>query len=261
MVGLRVGCCESAFCHRLDRGTFCSIRCVRFIRGQYPSCHFRRNAVSPNRYAAFDAWKAPCLPHMALSSRPARSGSRDCGGPRGLRWGPCAETPAPAEKIGRALRLPRPYQPSPIRRSGRPAQRPFHLFEACSAFTRVAACPLALLPIRDTLIEGFSHFVTSMTAPIASGWSESPGGPRTHWRAPPCHRAPPQRTVSGQNGGQFKGAHASSIIPPRKIAPKCDLPHIPSKLPPRMFSLPRPWWATGGSTVLLDASTYDETGR
>src|SRR4030081_2328707 len=45
------------------------------------------------------------------------------------------------------------------------------LFEACSTFTRVAACTLALLPNRDTLIEGFSHFVTSMTAPIASGWS------------------------------------------------------------------------------------------
>src|ERR1700687_2331982 len=45
------------------------------------------------------------------------------------------------------------------------------LFEACSAFTRVAACTLALPPIRDTLIEGFSHFVTSMTAPTASGWS------------------------------------------------------------------------------------------
>jgi len=45
------------------------------------------------------------------------------------------------------------------------------LFEAYSAFTRVAACTLALSPIRDTLIEGFSHFVTSMTAPIASGWS------------------------------------------------------------------------------------------
>ena len=45
------------------------------------------------------------------------------------------------------------------------------LFGACSAFTRVAACTLALSPIRDTLIEGFSHFVTSMTAPIASGWS------------------------------------------------------------------------------------------
>src|SRR6201981_1773591 len=63
------------------------------------------------------------------------------------------------------------------------------LFEACSTFTRVAACTLALSPIRDTLIEGFSHFVTSMTAPIASGWSESPGGACTHWKAPPFHGA------------------------------------------------------------------------
>src|SRR5258708_11384879 len=46
------------------------------------------------------------------------------------------------------------------------------LFEDYSAFTRVATCTLALSPIRDTLIEGFSHFVTSMTAPIASGWSD-----------------------------------------------------------------------------------------
>src|SRR6266480_6917319 len=45
------------------------------------------------------------------------------------------------------------------------------LFEACSAFTRVTACTLALSPIRDTLTEGFSHFVSSMTAPVASGWS------------------------------------------------------------------------------------------
>ena len=44
-------------------------------------------------------------------------------------------------------------------------------YKACSAFTRVAACTLALSPMRDTLIEGFSHFVFSMTAPIASGWS------------------------------------------------------------------------------------------
>ena len=33
--------------------------------------------------------------------------------------------------------------------------------------------------------EGFSHFVTSMTAPVASGWSESPCEPFTHWNAPP----------------------------------------------------------------------------
>src|SRR5215510_14210927 len=45
------------------------------------------------------------------------------------------------------------------------------LFEACSAFTRVAACTLALSPIRDTHSEGFSYFVTSIAAPVASGWS------------------------------------------------------------------------------------------
>src|SRR5437763_3655617 len=64
------------------------------------------------------------------------------------------------------------------------------LFEACSAFTRVAACTLARSPICDPLSEGFRHFVSSMPAPVASGWSESPGGACTHWKAPPCHGAP-----------------------------------------------------------------------
>src|ERR1700721_2881388 len=45
------------------------------------------------------------------------------------------------------------------------------LFEACSAFTRVTACTLALPPIRGTHSEGFSYFVTSIAAPVASGWS------------------------------------------------------------------------------------------
>src|SRR6201986_5026110 len=59
------------------------------------------------------------------------------------------------------------------------------LFENCSAFTRVAACTLARSPIRDPLSEGFRHFVASMPAPVASGWSESPGGACTHWKSPP----------------------------------------------------------------------------
>src|SRR3984893_5783717 len=46
------------------------------------------------------------------------------------------------------------------------------LFEACSAFTRVTACTLALSPIRDTHSEGFSYFVASIAAPAASGWSD-----------------------------------------------------------------------------------------
>src|SRR6516165_2598724 len=60
-------------------------------------------------------------------------------------------------------------------RKGRRVGLHIDIFEACSAFTRVAACTLARSPNRDTLIEGFSHFVTSMTAPIASGWSEFAG--------------------------------------------------------------------------------------
>ena len=65
------------------------------------------------------------------------------------------------------------------------------LFEVCSAFTHVAACTLALSPIRDTLIEGFSHFVTSMTAPIASGWSEFAG-----WDSHPLESAAFARRTS-----------------------------------------------------------------
>src|SRR5690349_20704425 len=101
------------------------------------------------------------------------------------------------------------------------------LFEACSAFTRVAACPLALSPIRDTLIEGFSHFVTSMTAPIASGRSEFAG-----WALHPLESAAlPQRTPNGDIptpapngappdllGGVFvKYAHVAQLASPLGI--------------------------------------------
>ena len=47
------------------------------------------------------------------------------------------------------------------------------LFEACSAFTHVTACILAKSPSVTLYTEGFSRFVTSTTAPIATGWSES----------------------------------------------------------------------------------------
>src|SRR5271156_1638376 len=43
----------------------------------------------------------------------------------------------------------------------------------------------AVTVFRDPLSEGFRHFVSSMPAPVASGWSESPGGACTHWKAPP----------------------------------------------------------------------------
>src|ERR1035437_7605952 len=76
----------------------------------------------------------------------------------------------PGEAVGRITSLISSKRVS-LPRYGSRVDLHIVLFEACSAFTRVAACTLALSPIRDTLIEGFSHFVTSVTAPIASGWS------------------------------------------------------------------------------------------
>ena len=68
-------------------------------------------------------------------------------------------------------------------------------FEACSAFTHVAACTLALPPYFVTrLPEGFSHFVTSMTAPVASGWSRGRVGLAPTGKAPPLHGARRKRT-------------------------------------------------------------------
>src|SRR5450755_724171 len=87
-------------------------------------------------------------------------------------------------------------------RKGRRVGLRIVLFEACSAFTRVTACTLALSPIRDTLTEGFSHFVSSMTAPVASGWSGC-RGTCTHWKAPPFHGAHPTRTIDGESQCQF----------------------------------------------------------
>src|SRR5437667_3793556 len=62
-----------------------------------------------------------------------------------------------------------PYQPSPKGLSGRPAHRPFRgllgVHSRCGLHTR------AVTVFRDTLSKGFSHFVTSIAAPVASGWS------------------------------------------------------------------------------------------
>ena len=60
------------------------------------------------------------------------------------------------------------------------------IFEDCSAFTHVTACTLVGSPEVIRYIEGFSHFVTSMTAPTTSGWSIFAG-----WDLHPLESAPP----------------------------------------------------------------------
>jgi hypothetical protein len=84
----------------------------------------------------------------------------------------------PGAASGRTASLTSPSRISLPRKGCRVGLR-IVLFEACSAFTRVAACTLALSPICDTLIEGFSHFVSSMTAPMlpagaVAGWGLHP---------------------------------------------------------------------------------------
>src|SRR6202166_2658375 len=45
-------------------------------------------------------------------------------------------------------------------------------FVACSAFTRVTTCRLAKSPYATLYTGGFSGFVASTAAPIATGWSD-----------------------------------------------------------------------------------------
>src|ERR1700719_1947024 len=47
-----------------------------------------------------------------------------------------------------------------------------NIFEACSAFTHVTACTLAKSPLATLYTRGFSSFVASTAALIATGWSE-----------------------------------------------------------------------------------------
>jgi hypothetical protein len=98
------------------------------------------------------------------------------------------------------------------------------VFEVCSAFTRVAACTLALSPIRDTLIEGFSHFVTSVTAPIASGWSGcrvglAPTGKRRLFTA---HTQNRRLSVVVQSRPKWCGVANAAMCQSRPNAPQHD---------------------------------------
>ena len=75
---------------------------------------------------------------------------------------------------------------------------------ACtSSFSRLARRSLALRPAHSRghqfvtrYTEGFSHFVTSMPAPVASGWSGCRVGLAPAGEAPPCHGAHPKRAFA-----------------------------------------------------------------
>src|SRR5258707_15430945 len=68
-----------------------------------------------------------------------------------------------------SLNSPKSSQPSPIWQSGRPVHCPFR--GLLGVHSRYGLHTRAVTVYRDRLSEGFSHFGTSMTAPVASGWS------------------------------------------------------------------------------------------
>src|SRR5437660_4315744 len=72
------------------------------------------------------------------------------------------------------------------------------LFEACSAFTRVTACTLALSPYFVTrLTEGFNHFVTSIVAPVLPAGAGCRVGLAPTGKAPPYHGARRVAVIAG----------------------------------------------------------------
>ena len=87
----------------------------------------------------------------------------------------------------------------PIRGAGRPAHRPFR--GLLGVHSRYGLYTRHVTEFRDALVtEGFNCFVTSTVAPVASGWSISPGGTLTHWKAPPSTAHPGSRRSRLEKG-------------------------------------------------------------
>ena len=113
------------------------------------------------------------LPDLVLGSQPPAQPHivTHWGFPCCVRF-PCVHAAATTPVSGPGVldaHLTQPCQPSPEGSPGRPAHRPFRgllgVHSRCGLHTR------AVTVFRDPLSEGFRHFVTSMPAPVASGWS------------------------------------------------------------------------------------------
>src|SRR5271157_1250530 len=101
---------------------------------------------------------------------------------------------------------PQPYQPSPKGSSGRPAHCPFR--GLLGVHSRYGLHTRAVTVYRDTHSEGFSQFVTSVAAPVASGWSGrrvgfAPTGKRRLVTAHTLSVAPCARWDFAHSGEQF----------------------------------------------------------
>ena len=154
---------------------------------------------------------------------------------------PCVHAAAttPVQRLGVLLaHLTQPCQPSPEGSPGRPAHRPFRgllgVHSRCGLHTR------AVTVFRDPLSEGFRHFVSSMPAPVASGWSGcrvglAPTGKRrlvtAHTHCRHSHRisaAPnPLRSRCARYGAKFlalQNVGHGWPEPPQRLLEQCVFP-------------------------------------
>jgi hypothetical protein len=119
----------------------------------------------------YEPLRHPKAPSLSLAGFRLVIADHAVGLPCCVRF-PCVHAVAttPAQRLGVFLcSFTQPYQPSPKGLSGRPAHCPFR--GLLGVYSRYGLHTRAVTVYRDTLTEGFSHFVTSMTAPVASGWS------------------------------------------------------------------------------------------
>ena len=139
--------------------------CVRLELRSRPSAGITRH----QRYN--EPLRLPRAPSLSLTGVRLVIPDRALGSPvlRTLSLCTCCRH-YPGAAAGRIIRsFAQPYQSSPKGLSGRPAHRPFR--DLLGVHSRYGLHTRAVTVYRDTLTRGFSHFVTSMTAPLASGWS------------------------------------------------------------------------------------------
>jgi hypothetical protein len=154
---------------------------------------------------------------------------------------PCVHAVAttPAQRLGSAsLTSPQSCQPSPTWQSGRPVHRHF---EACSAFTRVKACTLALSPY---IVTGIPRLQPVRYLGGCSGCfrlERLPGGICIHWKAPPCHGARQEPPLALQKGWESFAclSRHRRLLRPCHNRPSRRAPAINSRRVPHPYLLGR----------------------
>ena len=102
--------------------------------------------------------------------------------PPGGIWDSAAPAAPRSQRMGALVALESPGRSSLPRFGGRVGLH-IDLFEACSAFTHVAACTLAQSPYFVTAIRGLQTFRHLHACPGCFRLERSPGGPCTHWKS------------------------------------------------------------------------------